>query len=734
MVLRTDLSGNPTFRELLGRVRQVALDAYAHQDLPFEKLVEELQPDRDLSRNPFFDVMINLINTPRSSLELSGLTVSPLEPAQRQSKFSMTLYVVENRGKLTLRLVYQRALFRAERIACILDQYQHLLEQIITAPEKPIRDHSLVTPKSRPVLPDPGAVLPEPHRAPITQTFLSWAERAPQQPAVSQAKRVWSYDELRTQAATIARELLAGGLGPGEVVAVTGSKSFGLIAGLMGVLQSGGVLLTLDRNLPPERQHLLLREAGAQRLLYVGDWRAEDEWMRELAPLAIVRVEREGRVLQADGSPEGGMELPELAPDDPAYLFFTSGTTGVPKAVLGCHKGLSHFLAWQRETFEVGPADRCAQLTGLSFDVVLRDIFLPLTSGASLHLPEEGEEVGAVLPWLEREQITLMHAVPALAQSWLADVPPRVTLGSLRWVFFAGEPLTDVLVRRWREAFPGSGAIVNLYGPTETTLAKCYYVVPSDPSPGVQPVGRALPQAQALVLGTGGQLCGVGEAGEIVIRTPFLTFGYVNVREENAKRFVKNPYGSAEEDVVYQTGDRGRYRHDGVLEILGRLDEQVKIRGVRIEPGEIEAALRQQPGVREAVVVAREDAPGQKRLVAYVVAEREPAPTAGELRTELKAKLPDYMVPSAFVLLEKLPLTPNGKLDRRALPAPEQSRPELEGGYVAPRTPLEEVIAGIWADVLHLEQVGVEENFFELGGHSLLATQVIARVRGAVEA
>jgi len=500
---------------------------------------------------------------------------------------------------------------------------------------------------------------------------------------------------------------------------------------MLGVLLSGGVLLTIDRNLPASRQRLMLQLAGAKRLLCIGDSRAEAAWAQEDEPLDLIAVDADtGQAARAISNP-AVRGLPELAPDDAAYIFFTSGTTGIPKGVLGCHKGLSHFLQWQRETFGIGPGDRAAQLTGLSFDVVLRDIFLPLISGATLCLPEEGFDLGAnsMMAWLDRESVSLLHTVPTLASSWLTNLTQQVSLCSLRWVFFAGEPLPEAVVRRWRETFPQAGEIVNLYGPTETTLAKCFYRIPSEPSPGVQPVGHPLPQTQALVLGENNQLCGIGEIGEIVMRTPFRSFGYINASEENQQRFVKNPYRDDERDVLYYTGDRGRYRLDGSLEILGRLDHQVKIRGMRVELGEIEAVIGQHPAVVETVVVARENRAGDKQLVAYVVPKQEAAVSISDLRSFLKEHLPIYMVPAVFVLLDALPLTPNGKVDRRALPDPGKLHLEPEVAYVAPRSEVERTIVSAWQEVLQIEKVGVNDNFFDLGGHSLLLIQLQSKLQ-----
>ena len=326
------------------------------------------------------------------------------------------------------------------------------------------------------------------------------------------------------------------------------------------------------------------------------------------------------------------VELSQLSTDDAACIFFTSGTTGIPKGILGCHKSLSHFLQWQRETFAVGPRDRSAQLTSPSFDVVLRDVFLPLTSGSTLCLPADVDGIGPadLVRWLEGERITLLHTVPALAQFWLDNAPPEVSLPELRLVFFAGEPLTDTLVRRWRKAFVGGAEIINLYGPTEITLAKCFYRVPAEPFPGVQAVGQPLPETQALVVTENCQLCGVSELGEIVLRTPFRSLGYVNVPGRNG--FVRNPFRMAEADWLYRAGDLGRYRPDGTLEILGRRDDQIKIRGVRVEPCEVAATLARHPAVQACTVIPARNSRQETQLVAYVVTATPHRVAHSELR------------------------------------------------------------------------------------------------------
>ena len=724
LALRTRPAKHSTFRELLENTRDMVLGAFANRDLPFEMLVEALNPARDASRTPLFQVFLNFLNFSDDRVSLPGLTKESISPAgawsqpdESWSQFDMTLYARDFEEQLQFILVYNSDLFDRTRMVTMLDQLSLLLDQIVTAPDKQISDYSLLDADSQAKLPDPRITISEPRLEPITETIFA---QAPDNTAICKGEQKWTYAELASRSDHIARALVADGLSKGEVVAVIGPPDFGLIAGMLAVFRSGGVLLTLDPNLPSERQQLMLREAGARRALYVAESDAEDIRIRETFKLKLQRIE-DGALSEA-----GNTELPTIEPNDPAYLFFTSGTTGVPKGVLGCHKGLSHFLKWQREQFAIGPQDACAQLTGLSFDVVLRDIFLPLTSGASLHLPDVASEVGTsrILSWLERRQITALHTVPSVAQNWLNDVPEGVSLRSLRWAFFAGEPLNDSLVARWRATFPESGKIVNLYGPTETTLAKCFYVVPDEPLSGVQPVGQPLPETQALVLNSSNNLCGIGELGEIVIRTPFRTLGYIN---DQGARFQTNPFTGAADDLVYRTGDRGRYRPDGMLEILGRLDQQVKIRGVRVEPDEVTALLARHPAVESCIVTACKDTHNENALAAYVVMAAGDC-SSSELRTFLSKHLPPAMVPSFFVIMPELPLTPNGKVDRRALPEPERSLPQPDK-FVAPRDQTEQTVADIWSDVLGIKQFSVVTDFFELGGHSLLATQIISRLR-----
>jgi amino acid adenylation domain-containing protein len=735
LVLRTDLSGNPSFQELLQRVRTFAIEAFGQQELPFERLVEELRLERDLSRNPLFDVLLNYSDQPWASLRLRGLRVRPVELSDRIARFAMTLYATRREDQLELQLVYQRALFGAERMKCLLDELHFVLEQIVEAPQRSIQLYSLVTPERRVMLPDPSIALDEPRQTLVTDVFMAWAERTPQQPAISQGQQTWTYSALAARTEHLARTLVAMGVRCGDAVAVVGSPSFGLIASVLAVLRSGGVVLTIDCDLPSQRKQLMLQEAGARYIIVVGNLRPEElglELEGALGLHVLTVPATQGHPISREAARDHeSVDLPQVTPEDAAYIFFTSGSTGVPKGVLGCHKGLSHCLAWQRETFAISPQDRVSQLISLSFDPVLRDIFLPLTSGATICMPEDKNSLGPedLWHWLVQERISVLHTVPSLAEFWGSHVPEGMSLPSLRWLFFTGEPLREHLVRRWRSLLPRGAGIVNLYGPTETTLVKCFYRIPKEISSGVQPVGRPLPHTQALVLSENGQLCGIAEPGEIVLRTPFRTRGYINASEEQRWRFIKNPWCDDPQDWLYRTGDRGRYRPDGLLEILGRLDDQVKIRGVRVEPDGVAAILARHPAVQACCVVARQDSSGQTSLVAYVVAAPQDALTIPQVKSFLSLHLPPVMVPGHAVLLDYLPRLPNGKVDRQALASLSQVRSEPKAAFVSPSTPVEKMLATIWADILGLAQVGIHDSFFELGGHSLLATRVISRVR-----
>ncbi len=695
LALRARLTPELTFREAMAVVRRIVLEGLEHADVPIERVVQDLDLERSSTVHPLYETIFNFTpNAPRR-IELPDLHLRLEDPPALIEEFSTQLFVAEWEGALDLDLRYRRRRYGSARMACFLEQYVALLEQVAQDADRPIRSLDLATARSRALLPDPTATLAAPPQQPVTARMAEWMARTPDAPAIGHGAVTLTYAQFGAAAKGIADSLIAHGLQPGDVVGVLGGRTIETIVAMTGVLLGRGVLLTLSPDLPEQRHGLMLSEAGARFLLGAG-----------------------GRIEERSATTA-------RHPPDCAYVFFTSGSTGTPKAVLGTHAGLAHWLQWQRQTFGIGPGDRCAQLTGLSFDVVLRDVFLPLTSGAMLVLPQEGEDL---LPWLAQAGITAIHTVPAVMETWLLSKPSGVSLARLKHTFIAGEPLTASLVARWREAFPDRGELVNLYGPTETTLAKCHYRVPAELRAGVQPLGQTLPQTQALVLTPDRALCGIGEPGEIAIRTPFRTLGYLNAPDENRRRFIVNPFRDDPSDLLYLTGDRGVYGADGLLEFRGRIDDQVKIRGVRVEPMEVAVALQECPGVAACAVVAREDGADGLTLIAYVVTAEGLPQDAGVLQQFLAARLPAAMVPSAFVFLETLPLTANQKLDRSKLPPPSRERATSGRRHVAPRDAIELQLVQIWEELLSVRPVGVTDRFFEIGGHSLLALRLLVEI------
>ncbi|MCB1120174.1 MAG: amino acid adenylation domain-containing protein, partial [Verrucomicrobiae bacterium] len=727
LVLRSDLSGNPSFLELLAKVHFTTMDALAHQEFPFEKLVEVLKPQQNLNTTPLFQVLFNDVDFGSSHLNLEGIEADPFDHLETiESKYDLTVYLQEEDAQLRLDMVYNAALFRHERIVELGRQFAALLSQITEVPDKAINSYSLLTQETTSSLPDPQDDLEAPRQPDVITQFEAWAEKEPSTTAISMGTDKRTYRELATASEEFEQLLKKTGIQKGDAVAILGSHCFGLISSIFGSLKRGSVIVPIDEDLPPGRINTLLEESGVQLLVGVGDSVFQNALDGSGLPMLTVN-KNTGRVESTESMEllKHRSESSDPYPEDAAYIFFTSGTTGTPKGILGCHQGLSHFVNWQRMQFEVGPNDRIAQVTGISFDVMLREIFLPLTSGATLCISDHKIDEGPVFwKWMEEQAVTILHSVPSRLATWLSEPGEAIALENMRCLFMAGEPLSDRLVRLWRSRFPGD--VVNLYGPTETTLAKLYYKVPSNNClrDGVQPIGKPLPQTQALILSPDDRHCGVGELGEIVIRTPFRTLGYLN-KEQNQGRFFQNPFSDSEHDQLYRTGDLGRFLPDGQLEIVGRKDDQVKIRGVRIEPAEVASVLSGHEEVSSCFVGTLQNELSETVLAAWVVPGEHDKPSSQSLRTFLASRLPTAFVPTHFVLVEKLPLTPNGKVDRKALPLPDTDE-SFE--YAAPRNAIEVELANIWAEVLELDRVGIHENFFEIGGHSLIAMRVIGRI------
>jgi amino acid adenylation domain-containing protein len=731
LVLRTDLSGNPSFRELLGRVRKVTLGAYSHQELPYEKLVEELRPQRDLSRNPLFQVLFTLRNTPRQAPELAGLTLSSLEVYTETAKFNLTLDLAETPEGLSGWFEYSTDLFDAATIARMAGHFQSLLEGILAGPEQRLATLPLLTKdECRQLLVewnDTAANYPQDKC--IHELFEDQVAQTPNAVAVVCEGEQLTYQELNGRANQVAHHLRMLGVGPEVLVGFCMERSLDMVVGLLGILKAGGAYVPLDPAYPLERLAFMLEDAQVPVLL------TQEGLLTRLPDYgaAVVCLDSGWPVIARhnDQNPVNGVTA-----DNVASVLYTSGSTGKPKGVLGTHRATVNVLAWLWQAYPFAPQEVGCQKTSMSFVDSVQELLGPLLRGIrTVLIPNEVlQDPHRLVQTLTAYQVTRILLVPSLLRVLLdayADLQRQ--LPSLKLWFVGGETLSRELWQRFRERMPQS-RLVNIYGASEDAADATWYDTGRMCKNLVSvPIGRPIANTQTYVLDSDLQPVPLGVPGELHVGGVGLARGYLNRPELTAEKFIPHPYSTESGARLYKTGDLARYLPDGNLEYLGRLDHQVKLRGFRIEPGEIETVLQQHPLVRETVVLAREDQLGQKQLIAYVIVSPEHAPETRELRSFLQQKLPEYMVPSTFVMLSALPLTPNGKVDRQALPVPEAVRPEFEATFVAPRTPVEEVLAGIWATVLRIERVGVHDNFFELGGHSLLATQVISRARAAFQ-
>jgi amino acid adenylation domain-containing protein len=716
LVLRLDLSSNPTFAEAIGRVREVCLGALSHQELPFEKLVEELHPDRNLGHNPLFQVSFAFQNTPRFSPQLSNIKVDELQVETGIARFDLHLFMEEIDGHLKGYCDYDTNLFNADTIESLLDHFQTLLESVVRNPDQRVTEIPILTEAEKHQLlvewNDTRRDYPEGKC--IHQLFEEQVEKSPDAVAVVFENQQLTYRELNTRANQLAHYLRNLGVGPELLVGICMERSLEMLIGLLGILKAGGAYVPLDPAYPKDRLAFMLNDSKAAILLTrenplagVSEHKAQ-----------VVRLNRdyESIARKSETNPAS-----EVTADNLAYLIYTSGSTGRPKGVAIEHHSPAALLHWARGVFP--PEDLAGVLasTSICFDLSVFEFFVPLCSGGKVILADNA----LALPSLSAAtEVTLINTVPsAITELLKVDGVPA----SVRTVNLAGEPLSATLVEQLYQVGTIE-RVYDLYGPSEYTTYSTFALRRSQ---GPTTIGRPIANTQVYVLDNHLRPVPIGVFGELYIGGEGLARGYCNNPELTAEGFPPHPFSSGPGERVYRTGDLARYLDDGNIEFLGRIDHQVKVRGFRIELGEIEAVLCGHPQISGAVVVVREDAPGDKRLVGYV-ANREPVPI-GDLRSFLNRKLPDYMIPSVFVFLDSLPLTSSGKVDRKALPAPDQSRPELEESFVAPFTPLEEALARIWAGVLGLERVGIHDNFFDLGGHSLLATQMMARVRGAFQ-
>jgi amino acid adenylation domain-containing protein len=725
LALRTDLSGDPGFRELLGRVRQVTLGGYGHQDLPFEKLVEELQPVRDMSYSPLFQVMFVLQNVEVPSLELSGLTLSPVPIDAGTSKCDLTLFMWEEAEGLAGSVEYNTDLFDQPTIVRMLGHFERLLEGIVDDPGRRISDLPLLRDAER------HQLLVEwnhtfagyPVEKCLHELFEEQVELSPEAIAVVFEDQQITYAELNRRANRLAHNLIELGVGPETLVAISVERSVEMVWAILAILKAGGAFVPLDPAYPTRRLSFMLEDSGTNLLITHG--RLADRFPDSAAQMFLLDSDAGKLAEKQTDNPARGVDLSNLA-----YMIYTSGSTGRPKGVMIEHRSISNHLRWRQQAYPLGKGDRFLQKASLSFDISVWEVFAPLLAGARLVLAAPGREKdpGYLANLIAEQEITTAHFSSAVLSSFCEE-PEVSKIRSLGHVFCGGEALTAKSVKQFFSRF--TAELHHQYGPTETTVDVTVWDCKAEDSRAVIPIGHPIANTHTYILDAHLQPVPIGVAGELHIGGESLARGYLNRPELTAEKFIPDHFSGETGARLYKTGDLARYLPDGNLEFLGRIDQQVKVRGFRIELGEIETVLGQHPGLRDVVVQTREDSPGDQRLVAYLVVEEVPGPTTTELRSFLKERLPDYMVPSAFVVLDTLPLTPNGKVDRKALPAPEGFRPELESTYVAPRNEREHIIASVWQEVLKLEKLGIHDNFFDLGGHSLLATQVVSLIESA---
>jgi amino acid adenylation domain-containing protein len=721
VVLRTDLSGNPSFAELLDRVADAHLDMYDHQELPFEKVVERVQPSRDPSRNPLFQIGVQVLGDSNSggSLDLPGVTAEALPLPSTRSRFDLAMTFVEFADRLRLDLEYSTDLFDRWRIEALTGHLRQVLAAVVADPSLRLDEVPLLDAEERDRLLSFGRGEDGPYsRRPVHVDLAELAAAAPDAVALVCRGVDLSYGDFDRQADRVARRLRSLGVRHGQIVAVAMDRDLDTLVVMLGVLKAGAAFTMLDPAHPAARLDYMLRDTAAPLVVV----RAADAERLPAAPgRAVLLIDAEWDAIQAAPADE---PLEESATGESlAYVLYTSGSTGKPKGVMGLHHGLGFFAAAYRRTFDFGPGDRLLQLPALTFDMSLGEIFTGLAAGATMVLvaPEDAQSPEALAGLMREQRVSYAGLSPAM----LSVVEPG-PYPDLRCIMGGAEALPAELVTKWN--LPGR-LFVNLYGPTEAAVAcieyPCEHIVwQSSPPIGFPELGR-----QMYVVDRGDRLVPVGVPGELLIGgdAAGLSPGYLNEPELTARKFVPDPFQPGSR--VYRSGDLVRWRSDGALEFLGRIDNQVKLRGLRIELGEIESALLTHPQVRLSTVLLRPDPQGENRLVAYYTVLGAQAPTPAELRRHLGEQLPEYMVPTAWVVLDEFPLTPARKIDRLALPDPEQVAGTGTRDFVAPRTDTEARVAQIFAEVIGAERVGADDNLFELGGNSLQAMRVVSRLK-----
>jgi amino acid adenylation domain-containing protein/thioester reductase-like protein len=728
LVLRTNLDGNPSFTELIKRVREVTLGAYTHQDIPFEHLVEVMKVERHLNRHPLFDVMFTLENDSTEELKLPELTLSSLAEERKTAIFDITLSMTETEQGLAGDIEYSTDLFNENTIKRMVEHFQVLLEAIVTNPKQKVSQLPLLTAVEQYQLLREwnNTETKYPQDKCIHQLFEEQAEKTPDRIAVVFEEQQLTYRELNNRANQLAYYLQKQGIKPEKTVGICVNRSLEMAVAILGVLKAGGAYVPIDPTYPRDRITDILEDAGVEILLTQQHLKAEFQ-----SRIQLVTLDSNWSDIERESTEN---YLSHATSENLAYIIYTSGSTGKPKGVAVTHKALVNYTLNITEQFKLHNTDRVLQFASIGFDVVVEELFPTWIIGATVVLLENHQLISCseFQQLIAKQQLTVFELPTAYWHQWVSELSQsQATVPScVRLVIVGGERISPERLKQWQQF---STPLLHVYGLTETTVTSTVYCLNSDAEPvkdGVElAIGRPIANTQIYILDSYLQPVPVGVVGEIYIGGEGIARGYLNRAQLTAERFIPNLFSHAPGERLYKTGDLAKYRDDGRIEYIGRIDYQVKLRGFRIELGEIESTLNRHPAIATSIVILREDLPGDRSLVAYVTLESEQIIEVSELRRFIESKLPKYMVPNAFVMLNSLPLTPNGKIDRKALPTPDPTQLVSNTKYIAPTTSLEKMLAEIWQEILGIERVGVDDNFFELGGHSLLLTQLISKLK-----
>lgn len=719
--LHTKISGSEQLTDLLAQINQAASEVVTWQDLssPSIFFCTQLQQNRTAS------------NVRRDSFS----------PSHDNTHFDIKLCLttqINQPGEITCILTYNANLYTPQHIREMLRQYHHLLEQIANNPHQDILEYSLVTGEAESVLPDPATPLKSEWKKSIPEMVTDQEHQSPQSIALVDSQNQWTYADLRNLSNKLSNYFIDSGIKKGDVVAVYADRNASLVLAVLSILKAGAAFMILDPAYPPGRLLNQLNQSQPKFFLHLegaGNLPLElDKYLGENSQISYRQLSNSPHLSANSFLEHFSSSLPgiNISPESLAYVAFTSGSTGDPKGILGSHRPLSHFFLWHIETFNFTATNRFSMLSGLAHDPLLRDIFTPLCLGATLYIPDQNYllDPDRLFNWLKDNGISVIHLTPSLSRVIAArSSVNNPTLPELKYAFFGGEALTHKIVQDFSSLAPNI-TCVNFYGATETPQAMAYHPVQNSVATSAHeriPLGQGIADVQILILNKNRKLAGIGELGEIFIRTPYLSDGYLGDATLTAEKYLDNPFTNDPLDRLYKTGDLGRYRPDGLIEFAEREDRQIKIRGFRIELAEIEHVLSQLPAIKDCHVLVREDTPDNKRIVAYYRSTK--AVTTPELRKFMESYLPSYMIPSGFVPLEEYPRTPNGKIDRRALLSLNYSETIDKHEFIPAQTTIEKRLIEIWQELFGIEEIGTQDDFFDLGGHSILAVQMLIRIR-----